>query len=211
MFHKPVFLMALCLAPLPALASTVVMQFDEVSGNYTDFDDTIGDSANVDVTNRTRAGFGNAAITYNHLEHWENNYSDLVDVAFAATNGQVGELQFDIDSGFEATIDSFAFGNYFNGASPRNSTFRIFDSVWNMVWESVVIGHTGPAVILSPGVALTGTGYFQWGSDWNVGIDDFTYTVATASPIPLPAALPLLLLGLGGLGGLSALRRQRRA
>jgi hypothetical protein len=192
-----------------AAATTVVMQFDEVTGNYTPFDDTIGDSADADVSNRTRLGFGNATVFEEHVEHWNTDYSELVDVAFASTNGGVGELQFDVTPGQEIVFDSFRFGNYANGSSPRDVTFRIYDGGWGQVWQQQVTGHTGNSVLVSPNVTLTGTSYFQWGTDWNVGIDDFTYTTqAEGTVIPLPAGLPLLL---AGLGAMALIGRRRRA
>ena len=187
----------------PAFAVTEIMTFDDVSGNYTPFDDTLGDNANVDVTNRTRTDFGDSVVYEEHLEHWTDNYSELVDIAFPSGDGQVGELQFDVDSGYQITFDSFDFGNYRDGVTPRDAIFRIFDSSWNVVWELVIDDHTGNSVNVMPGVTLTGTSYFQWGTDWDIGIDNFTYTsdVHRGVPaVPLPASLPLLAAGVALLG-----------
>lgn len=202
---------ALALIAAPALATTtVVMTFDEVTGDYTPFPDTIGDGANFDVSNRTRDDFGDASVFEEHIEHWGLNYSELVDVAFPSRSGGVGELQFDVDPGYQITIDSFRFGNYFDGRTPRNATFRIYDSGWSELWEFLVTGHTGDSVLVEPGITGTGTLYFQFGTDWNVGIDDVTYTSSLAAPttpaIPLPAGLPL---AAGALGMLALLRRRR--
>ncbi|MGH1459418.1 MAG: VPLPA-CTERM sorting domain-containing protein [Paracoccaceae bacterium] len=206
MKHLLICVSALAMAS-PALGETVIMTFDEVAGDYTDFDDTIGDSTNVDVTNDTVAGFGNTAVTVSNVDHWTNNYSELTDVAFAATNGQVGQFSFAIDAGYELTFDSFDFGNYSGGVTARDASFRIYDGAWGLVWQSDVTGHTGASVNMTPGVTLSGAAYFQWGTDWNIGIDNFTYSVAEIAPaVPLPAGLPLLLTGLVGFG---ALRRRK--
>lgn len=193
----------------PALSETVIMTFDEEAGDYTAFDDTIGDSTYVDVTNATLDDFGNATVYENHLEHWTNNYSELVDIAFPSNDGYVGQLAFDVTSGYQITFDSFDFGNYSNGNSPRDATFRIYNSAYNIVWEQNILSHTGNSVNLTPGVTLTGMAYFQWGTDWNVGIDNFQYTSAledTTPAVPLPASLPLLF---AGFGGMALLRRFR--
>lgn len=214
----PILTAAIVLAAAPALATTtVVMQFDEVSGNRTAFPDTIGDSAHVDVTNRTRAGFGAAAESFDALLYWANNYSELVDVAYPASNGRVGELQFDVAAGYEIVFDSFRYGNYFNGGTPRDSIFRIYDGAWNTIFEETVTGHTGNSVEVQPGVSggmvgAPSTYYFQWGTDWNIGIDDFTYTSqsVTGAPdaaVPLPAGLPLLA---GALAAIAMAQRARR-
>ncbi|OUS22101.1 hypothetical protein A9Q95_03445 [Rhodobacterales bacterium 59_46_T64] len=205
---KAIFASVLALyAATPALAETVVMTFDGVAGDYTAFDDTLGDSTHVDVTNDTLYGFGSAGVYESHLEHWTNNYSGLTDIAFPSASGRVGQLAFGIDAGYELTFDSFDFGNYFDGSTARDASFRIYDAAWGLVWSSDVTGHTGAAVTMTPGVAITGTGYFQWGSDWNIGIDNFAYSVAEITPaVPLPAGLPLLLAGLTGFG---VLRRRK--
>ncbi|ARE42150.1 hypothetical protein RGUI_4009 [Rhodovulum sp. P5] len=194
---------------VPSYAETVTMTFDEVTGDYTPFDDSIGDSTYVDVTNRTRDGYANATVYEEHVEHWTTGYSELVDVAYASADGNVGELQFDVDAGYQITFDAFDFGNYRSGVTPRDASFRIYDSAWNIVWQQDIVDHTGTSVTLTPGVTLTGTAYFQWGTDWDIGIDNFVYTSEVGAPaVPLPAALPLLLAAFGGLG---LVARQRHA
>ena len=203
-------------APLTALAfglvlvapgaEAAVMTFDDVTGDYTPFTQSLGDIAGLDVSNVTRETFGNAA-GQSPILHWTNNYSGLVDVAFAATNGQVGELGFTPDSGLAVTLTSFDFGNYSNGVSPRNAIFRVYDADWNQLWEYVVTGHTGAAVTVNIGLTLNGPAHFQWGTDWDIGVDNFTYSVAPAA-VPVPASLPLL--G-AGIAGFAALRRRKRA
>lgn len=192
------------------IATAETMTFDDVSGNYTDFDQTLGDITDLDVSNRTRTGFGNSTIYSENLDHWEDNYSELVDVAFPTYNGGVGELEFAPAAGSEVLISSFDFGNYFNGSTARDAVFRIYDDAWNLVWELLIDNHTGNSVNVMPDIILANGGYFQWGIDWNVGIDNFTYSVrpdSVASPVPLPAAGWLML---AGLGALVAGRRSRR-
>lgn len=194
---------------LAQTSNAAVMTFDDVVGDYAEFDDTLGDIANLDVTNRTRDGFGNSAVYEEHIEHWQNSYSNLVDIAFASQDGKVGELQFNPTAGFTTHLTSFDFGNFSNGSSPRDALFRIYDSGWNLIWEHAVDAHTGASVTVNMGIALTGTSYFQWGTDWNMGIDNFTYSVSdiTAPAVPLPAGLPLMLLGLGSIAALRGRKR----
>lgn len=198
------------------VSDAAVMTFDNVSGNYTDFDQTLGDIANLDVSNVTRTGFGNSAIAVGNIDHWGADYSELQDIAFSAQNGGVAELSFAPSAGSEVLLSSFDFGNYFQGLPTRNVTFRIYDISWNLVWELVVTGHTGSSVHVSPNIVLSDGGHFQWGNDWNVGIDNLAYSVRPdsqvgPSPVPLPAGLPLLVSGLGALGAIGWRRKQKAA
>ena len=74
-------------------------------------------------------------------------------------------------------------------------------------------GGTGINVqTLSPAITSAGTIYLQWGTDWDIGIDNITYSVALdtpdVAPIPLPATAFLLV---GALGGLGLMRRRKAA
>lgn len=68
------------------------------------------------------------------------------------------------------------------------------------------------------GVSFRGLGggsasIFSGFANSNFTIDNIRTTASVVpdiAPVPLPAALPLMLAGLGGLGGLSAIRRRRR-
>ncbi len=188
-------------------ASAAVMTFDDIWANYGAFDSSLGDIAHLDVSNRTRNGFGNSSVYEQHIEHWRRGYSELRDVAYASRDGRIGELQFVPDSAYEVTIESFDVGTWWNGRR-RMASFYIFDSDWNQIWSLEDAVFSGHSTTVSANV--TGAAYFQWGSDWNVGIDNLNYSVdSNLTAVPLPASLPLLGLGLLGLG-LAGRRRSQR-
>ncbi|RMF37519.1 MAG: VPLPA-CTERM sorting domain-containing protein [Alphaproteobacteria bacterium] len=200
----------------PLFAVTTTMTFDDpatISGpssgallDGTYFNDSLGDTANVNVTNRTVDLFGDSSTHDGRIRHWSSGYSDLDHIAYAAGNGKVGELKFTVLPGYQITFDSFDAGSL--AAPGLAGTFKIFDGNWNEHWSSTATILNASHASFAPGITLTGTAYFQWGTDWNVGIDNFTYSVAAVSSVPLPAALPLLLTAFGMLG-LVGRRRHR--
>ncbi len=205
---RPLATAALLAITGAAAAPAAVMRFDDVTANYAAFDSTLGDIAHLDVSNRTRNGFGNAAVYEEHIEHWSTNFSNLTHVAYPSAPGKVGELQFTPDAGYSVTIESFDIGTWYNGA-PTTGSFYIYDSSWNVLWSLENFHLSGNAITVFPNV--TGAAYFQWGTDWDIGIDNFTYSVVqdnSPTAVPLPAAMPLLAIGLLGLMALG--RRRNR-
>lgn len=195
------------------VANAAVMTFDDVTGDFAHFTQSLGDIAGLDVSNTNREDFGNTASS-GELIHWTENYLGLVDVAIPWANGLVGELGFTPDIGLSVTIASFWYGNYYGGTTPRNATFNIYDADWNKIWSQAVTNFTGTAQLVDVNVTIAGPAYFQFGTDWDIGIDNFTYSVQsttteppTPSTVPLPASLPLLASALG----LAVFLRRRRA
>ena len=189
-------------------APAAVMRFNDVWANYGAFDDTLGDIAHLDVTNRTRNDFGNASVYEEHIEHWRRNFSDLRHVAYPSAPGKVGELAFAPDAGYSVTIESFDIGTWYKGA-PKIGSFFIYDSSWNVLWSLENTLFSGNAITVFPNV--TGAAYFQWGKNWDIGIDNFKYSVAqddNLTAVPLPASLPLLAFGLFGLMALGRRRNK---
>lgn len=193
---------------LPA-AEAAVMTFNDVSGDFTPFTQALGDIAGLDVSNVTRLGFGSSPEAASSILHWGVGYSELTNAAFAAANGQVGELTFTPDSGMEVVLTSFVFGNFAYGNVSRDVTFLVYDASWTQIWSQTIKGHTGNSQSVALNLVLDGPVHFQWGSDWNMGLGSFTYDVRRAGPdgtVPVPASLPLLA---GALAGIAALRRKR--
>lgn len=141
-----------------------------------------------------------------------------MNVAFASAQGFVAQIAFAAAEGYEVTLKSFDVGSYFGG-KPRRSTFSIFDDIWNVLWTTGETTVGGNFNSFTPDVTTTGTLYLQWGTDWNVGLDNIVYSVAQTDivdppPPPNPSAVPLPAAGwmmLGGLAGIAALRRRRKA
>lgn len=180
-------------------ANAAVMQFDYtgVLSNFDPVPQTEGDIANLDVSNRTRDGFGNANVFENHVEYWETGYGNptLTGVAYPSSNGNVGEFQFTPAAGYSVTISSFEVGSYNNGPA-RTNTFSIYDGNWNQLWTTGSTTYSGAPDTETPNVTFAGTVYLQFGADWDVGIDNINYDVAPTNTVPLPATLPLLGAGI---------------
>lgn len=206
--------LALCLSS--AAAGAAVMTFDGLGLNNADpIPAGYGGIANMGVSGQVRTGFGNAgAADDSHLAYWDNDYSDLVDVVYVSSSlPYVGEFSFATADGYTGTISSFDVGSYGRG-DHSGASFAIYDSGWNLLWSHDAVPVPGAGMTLTPGVSFTGIAYLQWGTDWNIGLDNIAYSVAetsvTPAPVPLPAGLPLLGAGVLALGGLR-LRSRRKA
>lgn len=211
--------MALVALPLAgASAQVTTMTFTGLGPNdYDPIPATYGSHANLSVTNRTRNAFGNGSLNTcgsatSHVEYWRNNYSNLTDIAFACFDGGVGDFLFQPLNGNSVTLNSLQLGSYSstNGIGPvRNYTLRLYDMSFNQIFSAT--GTVSSTVTLNPNVSSNTGFYLQWGTDWDVGIDNITTTVVPAqtSAVPEPSTYALMTVGLGAMGLLA--RRRRRA
>jgi hypothetical protein len=206
-------------APAAASAQTQVIDFTSLVGSpdYTDIPQSTGDIAGVlEVSNRTRTTFGNAATTncsggLTNAEFWNTNYSDLVGIAFSCINGQVAEFAFLPAAGYQVTLNSMDFGSYAAGANgigpSRPFTLALYDGLWASLLTSPLVANS--RLTVSPGITSTNGLYLQWGSDWDVGIDNISVTVSPigVSAVPEPASVLLLASGLAAVAGVARRRR----
>lgn len=169
------------------------------------------------------------------LRFWGEGYLDLENVAYVDPNASVGEFVFTPKPaipGWIVSIDSFMMSFFDDtdipatnfGSSPQIVDVAIYEVVgssWTERWSmtNVALNDSTAPVEFTPGVSSTNQLRLQWAlnGDWasepgagidNVGIDNITFS---ATPIPLPGALPLLLGGIGLLGAVGAARRRRTA
>ena len=135
---------------------------------------------------------------------WGPSYSDLTDIAYGRAGVTAG-LRFLPTAGGRAEVTGFSLGAW--PFTTRGTQWSVID-----LFDGAILAQSGP-IEVDGTVSTRVTGLWssasgiqlQFGPDaFNVGIDDVDYALrpgdGTVPAIPLPAALPLLLAGLGALG-----------
>jgi PEP-CTERM motif len=210
-FSRVAALIAVALTPAVSSAQVTTIDFSTHPGpDYTPIAQTFGDHANLNVSNQTRVGFGNAATLCTNVDKWNAGYSSLPAVAFACANGYVGELFFSPTAGNQVFLQSLQLGSYpsTNGAGPtRTANVQVFDTDWTSLYTFT--GPVNSTVSISPNVGSTTGLYLQWGTDWDVGVNYITtnVTATEVTATPEPASLVLFATGMGAL---ALVRRKRR-
>ena len=119
-------------------------------------------------------------------------------VSIECFGGRADVLEITFDSGAsDISLQLQSFGG-------MNVTFNLYDALDNLIETVVATGDNVFVAFLASDVfRIEGV---QPGDGWAWGLDDLSFTL-DASEVPLPAALPLFLAGLAGLG---AARRKRK-
>lgn len=206
------------LALAAAAGGQVVLNFDSlVLGNYDDIPATFGDGLDPnipDIQYRTLQA-GTFVPTAANLDFWNNDYGDLTKVAFAVNNGDVAEIAFVPAAGYAVQLLSFDLAGYPN-QDRSNTVFRLVDAGGGVLLDLAAGGpvavqgdFTGPRhSTFTPNYTHSGVLRLQWGTDWDIGIDNIQFQ---AIPVPEPGIGRLLLGGLLVAGAGRLLRRRRVA
>lgn len=188
----------------PGQAASFLLDFTGSGG----VPDTYGDNAWADLSYRSIA-FGTVGNqpTQGGTSFWSGGYGDLDGAIWGNGNPSVGEIRIQaLNPGETVTIDSFDMGGW---AADESASWYIFDLSWSLLTSgSGIAPNTGGRLSVAPGTSAVGGLIFQWGDDaWDVGVENFAYSVSgDAAVVPLPAGGALLLAALGAL----ALRTRRR-
>ena len=108
--------------------------------------------------------------------------NQILSIAFETAQSGFGFITNEFMSTFDITINFSSGGSFSNSYTNSSGGF-------------VYYGFTSDLLDISS-VVIDGTN----GGTFDFSLDDFAFTNAPTAPVPLPAALPLLLVALGGLG-----------
>ncbi|GAB5559260.1 MAG: hypothetical protein SynsKO_09070 [Synoicihabitans sp.] len=214
MKHLP-FVALCCLLPLAGPAQ-VVLNFDDITfSNFDPLSADYGDGLDPQIPDIQYATLNAAdfSVFENHVELWDGNYGDLTNVVYPSANGMVAQITFAPKEGYGVNLISFDMAGY-SFADRTNSIMRILDGGGNVVLDFAEDGpvaiegnSTGPPrSTFSPDITLTGPLVLQWGTDWDVGLDNIQFQSVNFAAIPEPSTFALFGLGMGLLLG----RRCRR-
>ncbi len=208
---------ALALAAAGLARAAVIIDFQDLTlADYGIIPTTYGSNLDPNLSGVRYRSFApdNPTSGTNYLEFWNTGYGDLTKVAFPSSDGLVGEISLIPVAGYGVRLLSFDMAGWPN-TDRTNSVMRIVDGNGTVVHDfaaggAVMIqgdGTGAPRSTFSPNLFLSGTLSFQWGTDWNIGLDNVRFELVPLASVPEPATW--LLLG-GGLAVIAAVRRRSR-
>ena len=160
--------------------------YDAIPQSY---GDNLPGAANVTVEYRT-VDPANNNTTFSSLSYWDTGYGDLVDVAFPGAASNLAELSLVPEPGWRVRLNGFDIAGWLQTDHP-NQTLRILDENFNSMidYSPVVIHGAGPTHdSYAPNLTSAGRLRIQWGPDWNVGIDNVSFSQVA---VPEPSSLLL--------------------
>jgi len=146
-------------------------------------------------------------VSFNRLGFWTTGYGNLLNVAFTPSQDTTARINFSADPGWLINSIAFDLAGYPGEDLPANVLIGLGGTEQKND-GTLILGATDP---FRSHFTLSGAGassaFIQWGTDWNVGIDNIVFNVTSDKSVPEPGTLALLGLGLAGLG----LTRRRKA
>lgn len=215
MFRQFVAGVALCgvLAVAPVRAASVIDFDDLVFADYDPIPAGYGSNlvGTPDVTVSYKSLNADGSVFSNSLLLWHRGYGDLTDVSLAAANGTIAEVRLDAAVGYEVQLQSFLLAGW-----PETSTIatvlRVLDGAGTILWDAsntLVLGTGSTHSTFTPPNLSGSTLRIQWGTNWNIGIDDITFSQAEVAAVPEPASLAML--SIGGVAAALVVARRKRA
>lgn len=201
--------------PVPAFAATVYGDHDPGAGSLAAAPNSVAAAASFDavLTSATIVDFEGALGDLSITGDGFIRDSQRCGASLCGYNTTLGGADF-LDVTFNTTFNFStaieAFGAYFTGVQRADATLTYIDgstTTLTLPTASLASGGTSFFGFTDFGRSITSISYFTGTGGDFVGVDDIRYQTAgvTATPIPLPASLPLLL---AGFGALSLVRRK---
>lgn len=142
------------------------------------------------------------------LRWWNTAYNNLYGVLWAdgSDGDSLARIEFRaVNPADTVSLSAFTLGAYSNTTRGTTVTITTLDGVSLFSFAGPVGQGSTAATAFAPAVSAVGGLVLEWkDSAYNVGIDRISYAV---TPVPEPAALALMLAGLGVVGA-AARRRQ---
>jgi hypothetical protein len=145
----------------------------------------------------------NGVVYDDNLLYWDTGYGDLSDVAFVPVSGTYARIILTADAGMLVRLNSFDLGGY-PGSDLEADSITVKDGNGNVLWSAsdlTVIGSGGHSTY-TPNLVANQL-VLEWGTNWNIAIDNVNFDEADV--VPEPATLALLGLGLAAIA-----KRRRR-
>jgi hypothetical protein len=206
---------------LTTASQASILTFDGLGvGDYGDIPTTYGDAYSATYAGPGTLGLGNGYTpdievgystvdgtgtqTSDHLDFWTNNYGDLTNIAYPVSNGNYGRITLTPGAGKDVILNSFDFGSYID-ATRTFTRLHVMDSNGADLWSAASLLHPSGDTHVThvPAIQSSGAITIEWGTDWDLGIDNVNFD--QVDTVPEPATMLALA------AGLAAISRRRKA
>jgi hypothetical protein len=181
--------------------------YNAIPSNY---DSLAPNTPDVEVSYSSNNPLDISQVLEPDMSYWGTGYGSLSAVAYPTENGQYGVISLTPEAGYSVTLDSFEIAGYGGDQHNQslgidNGSFQILDPSFNYAADLTFPGSG--YTLLSPEITSTGTINIVFGTSWNSGIEDITFTQQAVGVPDGASSVGLLCLGLVAIAVYS--RRQR--